>query len=149
VATIVAGINSDALLEKDLDMVSRLAPLTEAEKEELYRTAPELGTYVCRFCGTCAVNGFDPQSVFQLEAVFDRQMDDMRVADTARYALQERLKGWFGQQEAARGEYAALALKVDPSKDYRGLSALCPYGIDVDRKLKIAHAKLSANGFIA
>jgi predicted aldo/keto reductase-like oxidoreductase len=149
VATIVAGINTDALLAADLDMVRRLTPLSEAEKEELYRSAPELGTYVCRFCGKCAVNGFDPESVFRLEGLFDRQMDDMAVSDAAHYALQERLKHWFAQQEPARREYAALARKVDPGKDYAELSALCPYRIDVDRKLKIAHAKLSTNGFIA
>ncbi|HTZ52354.1 MAG TPA: aldo/keto reductase, partial [Spirochaetia bacterium] len=78
-----------------------------------------------------------------------RQMDDLRVADTAQYALRERLKSWFAQQEAARKDYAALAERVDPSHDYRGLSTLCPYGIDIDRKLKIAHAKLSANGYLA
>jgi len=149
VATIVAGMNTEALLATDLDMVARLTPMTDAEKEQLYRTAPELGNYVCRFCGKCAVDSFDPQTVFQLEALYDRQMDDLRVADTAQYALRERLKGWFAQQEAARREYAALGSKVDPSRDYRRLSALCPYGIDVDRKLRIAHAKLSANGTIA
>ncbi len=149
VATIVAGMNSDALLKKDLEMVSTLKPMTDAEKEELYRTAPELGDYVCRFCGKCAANGFDPQSVFQLEAVFDRQMDAMRVGDSAQYALQERLKHWFAQKAAAQKEYGALPVKVDPSKDYASLSRLCPYHIDIDRKLKIAHAKLSANGYIA
>ena len=33
----------------------------------------------------------------------------------------------------------------------KGLSALndlCPYGIDIDRKLKIAHDKLSGDGYI-
>lgn len=149
VATIVAGMNSEELLRTDLDMVSRLTPMTDAEKEELYRTAPELGTYVCRFCGKCAVDGFDPQSVFRLEAVYDRQMDDLRVGDAAQYALRERLKGWFAQQEPARREYAHLATRVDPSRDYRRLSALCPYGIDVDRKLKVAHSKLSADGYLA
>ncbi len=149
VATIVAGMNTEALLKTDLDMIERLTPMTDAEKEELYRTAPELGTYVCRFCGKCAVDGFDPQTVFRLEAVYDRQMDDLRVEDTAQYALRERLKGWFAQQEAARREYTTLKIKVDPSRDYRRLSTLCPYGIDVDRKLRIAHGKLSANGYIA
>lgn len=149
VATIVAGMNSEALLKKDLEMVSTLKPMTEAEKEELYRTAPELGDYVCRFCGKCAADGFDPQAVFQLEAVFDRQMDGMRVEDSAQYALQERLKHWFAQKDAARKEYGHLAVKVDPAKDYRALSRLCPYGIDIDRKLKIAHQKLSADGYIA
>ena len=45
-------------------------------------------------------------------------MDDGRVDDAARYALRERLKHWFGQAERARDEYAALAPKVDPERDY-------------------------------
>jgi uncharacterized protein len=149
VATVVAGINSDAMLKSDLEMVARFKPMTDAEKDEVYRTAPELGDYVCRLCGKCRTNDFDPQSVFLLEAVFDRQMDDMRVGDSAQYALRERLKQWFAQKEAASREYAALRLPVDPGRDYSGLSRLCPYGIDVDRKLKIAHEKLSTGGYIA
>ena len=76
-------------------------------------------------------------------------MDDMRVSDSAQYALRERLKQWFVQKDVAQKEYAALHVKVDPAKDYGRLSKLCPYGIDIDRKLKIAHEKLSANGYIA
>jgi aryl-alcohol dehydrogenase-like predicted oxidoreductase len=149
VATVVAGINSDAMLKTDLEMVARFKPMTEAEKQEVYRTAPELGDYVCRLCGKCRTDEFDPQAVFLLEAVFDRQMDDKRVGDSAHYALRERLRQWFAQAEIARKEYATLKTRVDPSKDYSRLSSLCPYGIDVDRKLKITHEKLSANGYIA
>ena len=83
VATVVAGINSDAMLKADLEMVARFKPMTDAEKEEVYRTAPELGDYVCRLCGKCRTDAFDPQAVFLLEAVFDRQMDDKRVGDSA------------------------------------------------------------------
>ena len=149
VATVVAGINSDAMLKKDLDMVAKFTPMTDAEKQELYRTAPELGDYVCRFCGKCRTDEFDPQAVFRLEAVFDRQMDDKRVDDSGQYALRERLRQWFAQAAVAQKEYAVLKTRVDPSRDYSRLSALCPYGINVDRKLKIAHEKLSANGYIA
>jgi predicted aldo/keto reductase-like oxidoreductase len=149
VATVAAGINSAAMLETDLDIVSRFTPMSEAEKEELYRTAPELGSYICRLCGKCRTADFDPQKVFLLEGVFDRQMDDMRVTDTALYALRERLKHWFAQTELAKTEYEALAGKVEPSKDYSALSALCPYGIDIDRKLKIAHGKLSRELYLA
>jgi len=143
VATVVAGINSREMLEMDLAIVSRFSPMTEEEKQELYRTAPELGDYVCRLCDKCRTPEFDPQKVFLLEGMFDRQMDDMRVGDAARYALQERLKQWFAQAELARSEYRALTPKVDPSRSYRDLSALCPYRIDIDRKLKLAHGKLS------
>lgn len=149
VATVVAGINSETMLKSDLEMAARLKPMTDAEKEEVYRTAPELGDYVCRLCGKCRTDDFDPQSVFLLEALFDRQMDDMRVGDSAHYALRERLKQWFAQAQAARREYAVLRPRVDPSRDYGALSRLCPYGIDIDRKLKIAHEKLSADGYIA
>jgi len=149
VATVVTGINSEAMLAGDLAIARDFTPLTEVEREALYRDAPELGSYVCRLCGACKTAAFDPQKIFLLEGLFDRQMDDMRVTDTARYALQERLKHWFQQQEEARAEYAALPDRVDPAHDYTALSALCPYGIDIDRKLKIAHGKLSRERYIA
>jgi hypothetical protein len=149
VATVVAGINTEGMLRADLEMASRFTPMTDAEKDEVFRAAPELGDYVCRLCGKCRTDVFDPQSVFLLEAVFDRQMDDMRVRDPGDYALRERLKQWYGQKDVALRDYAALRPRVDPGHDYSSLSRLCPYGIDVDRKLKIAHEKLSADGYIA
>jgi len=149
VASVVAGINSMEMLEADLAAVSGFTPMSEPEREELFRSAPELGDYVCRQCGKCGTERFDPQAIFLLEGLFDRQMDDMRVADTALYALRERLKHWFAQQETARAEYALLPRKVDPGADYSRLTALCPHGIDVDRKLKIAHQKLSRDPYIA
>ena len=76
-------------------------------------------------------------------------MDDMRVTDTARYALRERLKHWFAQAETARTEYASLCAEGGPVAGLQRLSALCPYGIDVDRKLKIAHGKLSREPYLA
>jgi hypothetical protein len=84
--------------------------------------------------------------VFRLEAVYDRQMDDRRIGDAAAYALRERLRFWFHQAEEAQAEYTAFSPKVDPKRDYSSLNALCPYGIDVDRKLKIAHDKLAGAG---
>ena len=149
VATVVAGMNSMGMLEADLAEVRRFKPLTDAEKEEIYRSAPELGSYVCRLCGKCATGDFDPQAVFLLEGLFDRQMDDMRVSDAALYALRERLKNWYGQGDVARAQYAAHKGKVDPSRDYSSLTPLCPYGIDIDRKLKIAHQKLSREPYLA
>jgi len=38
--------------------------------------------------------------------------------------------------------------KVDPERDYTALNLLCSYGIDVDRKLKIAHSKLAGGGYL-
>ncbi|MGO9409446.1 MAG: aldo/keto reductase [Spirochaetia bacterium] len=149
VTTVVAGINSRRMLETDLRLVSGFKPMLDREREKLFRSAPELGDYVCRLCGKCKVNGFDPQTVFLLEGLYDRQMDDLRVTDTAHYALRERLRNWFQQQETARDEYAMLPQKVDPQRNYAELSRLCPYGINIDRKLKIAHQKLSKDRYIA
>ncbi len=148
VAAVVAGMNSRAMLETDLAAAESFSPMGEEERERLYREAPELGDYVCRLCGDCAAGGFDPRSVFLLEGLYDRQMDSGRVDDAAEYALRERLKHWFGQRGAAREDYARLAARVDPERDYGELNRLCPYGIDVDRKLKLAHAKLVDDGYL-
>jgi predicted aldo/keto reductase-like oxidoreductase len=148
VSTVVMGINTMEMLDADIAAVQSFSPMSPAEKDELYRVAPELGDYVCRLCGRCRTDAFDPQEVFLLEGLCDRQMDDMRVPEPGLYALRERLKGWFAQSDAARREYAALPRRVDPGADYGALSRLCPYGIDVDRKLKVAHAKLAGDGFI-
>jgi aryl-alcohol dehydrogenase-like predicted oxidoreductase len=150
IASLVIGINSREYLEQDLRIVERFRPLAEREKQRLFRTAPELGDYVCRLCGKCRDGaGLDPQEVFLLEGLFDRQMDSQRVMEPAAYALQERLKHWFDQTAWAREEYGRLATKVDPERDYGALNSLCPYGIDIDRKLKIAHAKLTAGAYLA
>jgi len=148
VSTVVLGINTMQMLDADIAAVQSFSPMGDGEKDALYREAPELGDYVCRLCGRCRTAAFDPQEVFLLEGLYDRQMDDMRVPDPGLYALRERLKGWFAQGLLARKEYAALPRRVDPGADYSGLSKLCPYGIDVDRKLKVAHAKLAGDGFI-
>lgn len=149
VACVVTGMNTMELLEKDFRLAESLPEvLDSAEVDRIYRDAPELGRYVCRLCGGCARDGFDPQEVFLLEGLFDRQMDDKTWDDTAQYALRERLKHWFHQNEEARAEYANASTKVDPDTDYSDLNQLCPYGIDIDRKLKIAHSKLSVQRYL-
>jgi len=145
---VVAGMNTMQMLTKDLDLAENFVPMLPAEMQEVHRTAPELGDYVCRFCGECATPQFDPQDVFRLEALFDRQMDNRRLDDTANFALRERLRFWFRQDSEARAEYAQLPAQVDPHKDYSELNKACPYGIDIDRKLKISHDKLGADGYL-
>jgi predicted aldo/keto reductase-like oxidoreductase len=149
ITSLVLGINRRDYLEEDLGIAEGFEPMSDAEKEELYRTAPELGTYVCRLCGKCRKgDSFDPSQVFVIEGLFDRQMESYETPDPAQYALQERLKHWFDQTEWAKEEYGRLPFTVDHEKDYRSLNKLCPFGIDIDRKLKIAHAKLSGSGFL-
>jgi uncharacterized protein len=148
VASVVTGMNTRALMETDFAIAASFRPMTEEEKEHLLRNAVELGGYVCRFCGRCATHEFDPQTIFRLEALCDRQMDSGSVSDAAHYALRERLKHWFNQWAAAQAEYAALTSRVQSENDYTSLTPLCPYGIDIDRKLKHAHGKLSRDGHL-
>jgi len=144
IATLVLGINRRDYLEKDLEIASDFKPMSDNEQDELFRNAPELNDYVCRMCKRCKDrDGFEPYLVFLLEGLYDRQMDDKRLPLTERYALQERLKFWFGQSDRAQEIYQTLDAKVEPEKEYSNLNALCPYGIDIERKLKISHCKLS------
>lgn len=146
--SLVLGMNNMEQFEKNMKVVESFSPMAEEEKAELFRTAPELGDYVCRLCGKCVEGGLDPQQVFLLEGLYDRQMDDGRPGDPAHYALRESLRFWFKQNEEAKAEYARLKQKVDPQKDYTRLNSVCPYGIDIDRKLKLAHAKLNEEEYI-
>ena len=149
IASLVLGMNRLEHLERDLAIAENFTPIAEEEKEQLYRSAPELGSYVCRQCKKCrGAGGFAPYEIFLLEGLFDRQMSDYSIPDPQTYALQERLKHWFDQKDWARKEYAKRTQKVDPERDYTTLNILCPYGIDVDRKLKIAHSKLAGDGYL-
>jgi uncharacterized protein len=151
-ACAVTGANTLELLQADIAEAERFQPMTDADRERLFRAAPELGDYVCRQCNACCSAKLDPQAHFLLEGLYDRQMDDRRVPGTADYALRERLKHWFQQRDVAKAEYAALVGGYgdggfDPDADYSHLNRLCSYGIDIDRKLKIVHDKLSSDGY--
>lgn len=140
---IVAGFNSLELLETDLEILCDLSPVTDDEVVSILRDAPELGDYVCRQCAACPVcaEGESLKRVFELEGKHDRQMDDRRPTDAAHYALRERLKGWFNTKAKAAALYAELGEPAPRLAET--LTAECPYGVDVARKLLIAHAKLS------
>ena len=123
--------------------------MDDEEKRRLFGEAPELGSYVCRLCKECKDDdGFEPYLAFLLEGMFDRQMDDGTVPSPELYALRERLRFWFAQARRARDIYNSLIARIRPEKDYSHLNRLCPYGIDIDRKLKICHSKLSEERYV-
>ncbi len=144
-SVVVAGINTHTMLEADLGFADSFEPMTEADKERLYRESPELGNYVCRQCGLClpCPEGIDLPRVFELEGWYDRQMADGKVVDTAEYALRERLRFWFGNRDLARATYDALDIKADRCTQCGACTPRCPYGIDIVRKLGIADYKLA------
>jgi len=149
ISTLVLGINTREYLQKDLDIVNSFTPMSDDEKEGLYLNAMELRTYVCRQCGKCdQIVDLNPSEIFLLEGEYDRQMDDGTVPNPAQYALAGKLKFWFMQKESAIQKYRNRTIKVDPEKDYTSLNNQCPYKIDIDRKLKLVHSKLSEDGYI-
>ncbi|MHB9129816.1 MAG: aldo/keto reductase [Armatimonadota bacterium] len=141
----VAGFNSMEMLEQDLAYAANFTPMTEEEIAHLYATAPEYRNYVCRQCKQCkVVSGIHLQRIFELEGWYDRQMWDGIVTNPEDYALRTRLGQWFGQQQIAREAYANEAIQIDPNADYTDLNGRCAHGLDIDRKLKIANAKLTS-----
>ncbi|MCF6174292.1 MAG: aldo/keto reductase [Victivallaceae bacterium] len=149
ISSLVLGINRNEYLEEDLAIVDKFEPMSQSEQEKLFSDALELGRYVCRQCGKCSnVAEFDPAEIFLLEGLYDRQMVDGYISDPAHYALTERLKHWFGHKDQALAKYRKSSVKINPEKDYRHLNSYCPYGIDIDRKLKLVHHKLCDDDFI-
>lgn len=147
IATAAAGNNTMELLKKNIELAKTFKPMSEQEKLELYATAPEYSRYVCRRCGKCANNslGLDTLRIFELEGYYDRQMYTGDVPDAAEYALRERLRFWFGQQDFAGKQYKALEKKVPLEFDETEFKGVCPYGIDLPRKLRLAAWKLTGN----
>jgi predicted aldo/keto reductase-like oxidoreductase len=146
VCSVAAGFNNDQMLESDLAYAENFTPMTEEEIQHLYDTAPEFRNYICRQCRQCqVVAGLHLNRIFELEGWYDRQMWDGVVTDPEDYSMRIRLGQWFGQKERARAAYASEPIKIDPKADYSDLNGRCAHSVDINRKLKIAHAKLSSD----
>ena len=144
VSCLVLGANTEEYLRKDMAMAEKLTPMSEEEKERWFAEAPELGRYVCRQCGKClpCPQGVDIPKIFLLEGQYDRQMKDDLVRDPAEYALRDRLRFWFGNQDYAQEAYASVSPNALSCNRCGECEKRCPYGLAVIRKLTIAHGKL-------
>lgn len=146
ISHIVAGFNSLEMLTTDLECAENFTPMSAEELEQLFRYAVEFRNYVCRQCPQCSVNSeIHLQRIFELEGWYDRQMADGVYRNPEDYALRMRLGSWFGQQAQACEAYCTEAITIDPTADYSDLASGCRYGIDLCKKLLIAHAKLTGN----
>jgi len=140
-----AGINTLEMLEQDLKYAETFTPLTDAEREQLFVEAPELGTYVCRLCDKClpCPEGIDIPGIFKMEGWYDRQMWDGVVRDAGDYALRQRLRFWFQNQERARIAYEGIAPQADTCTECGECEPRCPYQLPIITKLQQTHDKLA------
>ena len=65
------------------------------------------------------------------------------MRDPADYALRERLRFWFGNQERARAAYSATAVKVDACTNCGDCEPRCPYHLPIVSKLRHTQYKLT------
>ena len=148
ISAISSGMNSMKMLETNLATVKDFEPMSKAEELILLKNSKELGNYVCRQCASCSVSndlGLELKRIFEIEGHYDRQMYDGTVPDNADYALRERLRFWFGNQDMAKEFYNDLEVKVPENISSKNLSGECHYSIDVEKKLRIAAWKLTGN----
>lgn len=144
VSVVVTGMNNERMLKEDLRYAEQYKPMTADEEESLFKNAVELGNYVCRQCGKCTCpEGIDIPEVFACEGYYDRQMGRGDVDDAAVYALSERLRFWFGNRELGRARYAKMNKKADACTECGKCVPLCPYGLDIPKKLHLADYKLA------
>lgn len=143
--SMVAGMNSMEILEKDLALAGGFIPMNGEEREILFRTAPELGTYVCRLCNEClpCPEGVDIPRIFNLEGWYDRQMWDGVVRDPGDYLMRQTLRFWFANEARARTAYTTLAVKANACTGCGECEPRCPFGLPIIDKLSHAHYKLT------
>lgn len=145
VSLVVAGMNTREMLEMDLKFAENFVPITDDEKEELFKNSIELGNYVCRQCNKClpCPENINIPEIFRLEGVFDRQMANGTIIDPAEYALRERLRFWFGNRKLAEKRYDDIDVKADKCTKCGICTEKCPYNIDIVKKLEMADYKLA------
>ena len=141
-----AGANTMDLLEQDLSYARTFEPMGKEEQERWFFEAPELGTYVCRQCDKClpCPEGVNIPRIFELEGWYDRQMWDGVVRDAADYALRQRLRFWFQNEDRAKAAYGALPVKADACTDCGECEPRCPYHLPIVDKLCHSHYKLTS-----
>lgn len=142
---VAAGFNTMEMLESDLEVVTRFTPMSDEERQRLFKQSPVLGNYICRLCGKClpCPEEINIPEVFLCEGWYDRQLRDRKIRNMPDFALRDRLRFWFDNREKARSAYERLKIKADACTACGECIPRCPYGIDIIAKLDHAHYKLT------
>lgn len=145
ISSVVIGANTLEYLEKDIEVINTFKVMNEKEKELLFFNAPELGQYVCRQCDKClpCPEKIDIPRIFLLEGQWDRQLADGVVRDPGEYALRDRLRFWFGNQDYAQEAYNKVNPNALSCTECGECIPRCPYHLPIIEKLKIVHEKLT------
>jgi len=145
IGTLSAGFNTLEMLEQDLAYAEAFRPMTAEEQEQLFFDAPELGNYVCRLCDKClpCPVRIEIPRLFELEGQYDRQMWDGVIRDPADYALRNRQRFWFENQDRARAAYATTTVKANACTNCGDCEPRCPYHLPIVEKLRLTHYKLA------
>lgn len=112
----IPGMGDVAEVEQNASVCNDLAPLTEAEWEEIHLLRRELGNRFCRRCGYCApcTVGIDIPTNF----VF------------ANYLRKYGLAGW------AKDRYASLKVNASACVECGACEERCPYDLPIIEMLK-------------
>ena len=147
VSIVVTGMNTMEMVKEDIGYAKNFTPMSEEEKEKLFAEAEELGNYICRQCDECydCPEGIDIKEIFKLEGYYDRQMRDGKPRNPEKFALRDRLRFWFENQERAKREYAALEVQADQCTECGKCEEFCPYDLPIMDKLQMAHYKLGTD----
>ena len=119
----IPGMMKPYELNENLQVGRQPRKLTIEEVKVLMECVGEAGKGFCRNCGYClpCVEGIPIPDIFRFETYYDRY----------------DLRDW------AREQYRSLAVKADACSGCEQCLDLCPYGVPIPERLKIAHRTLS------
>jgi predicted aldo/keto reductase-like oxidoreductase len=118
----IPGMREIRELNENLQVGRQPRKLTREEIKGLMRWVGEAGKGFCRNCGYClpCPEGIPIPDIFRFEGYYERY----------------ELKQW------AKDQYRSLAVKADACSGCEQCVELCPYGVSIPERLKIAHRTL-------